>query len=372
MDALPPEYSAMKDAYRAGAATGSPRFALKPFEDIRLGDGARYLVRGLIPREGLVVIWGPPKCGKSFLVSDMMLAVARGERYRARLVEQGAVVYLCLEGERGFAARIEAYRRERLAGHEGAVPFFLITTRLDLAADADALIDDIRQQLADLAPAAVAIDTLNRSLGGSESSDEDMSRYVRGADKIRDAFGCVVIIVHHCGHDATRPRGHTSLIGACDAEIAVAKDKPTGIISAIVSKMKDGVEGAEIHSRLKIVELGTDEDGDMISSCIVEPVDSQDKPKAVASKPLNSTLKLALEKLDDLLARDGQPAPANEHIPAGATVVSLERWRDHLRDCGAIDGDGATARQQWSRARKGLTEAGLIAIWQDFVWKVRA
>jgi hypothetical protein len=28
---------------------------------------------------------------------------------------------------------------------------------------------------------------------------------------IRNAFGCAVIVVHHCGIDATRPRGHTSL-----------------------------------------------------------------------------------------------------------------------------------------------------------------
>jgi len=34
---------------------------------------------------------------------------------------------------------------------------------------------------------------------------------------IRNAFGCAVIVVHHCGIDATRPRGHTSLAGAVDA-----------------------------------------------------------------------------------------------------------------------------------------------------------
>ena len=60
-------------------------------------------------------------------------------------------------------------------------------------------------------PAAVAIDTLNRSLAGSESSDEDMAAYIRAADAIRDAFNCAVVIVHHCGHEGTRPRGHLSL-----------------------------------------------------------------------------------------------------------------------------------------------------------------
>ena len=32
------------------------------FKDILLGTSAVYLVKDLIPREGLVVVWGPPKC----------------------------------------------------------------------------------------------------------------------------------------------------------------------------------------------------------------------------------------------------------------------------------------------------------------------
>jgi hypothetical protein len=40
---------------------------LIPFEQITLGENARpYCVKGLIPREGITVIWGPPKSGKSF------------------------------------------------------------------------------------------------------------------------------------------------------------------------------------------------------------------------------------------------------------------------------------------------------------------
>ena len=56
-------------------------------------------------------------------------------------------------------------------------------------------------------PVAVCLDTLNRSLAGSESSDEDMSAYIRAADAIRDAFGCLVVVVRHCGHNGERPRG---------------------------------------------------------------------------------------------------------------------------------------------------------------------
>ncbi len=39
------------------------RFKLVRFDQIQLPTDPAYLVKGLIPREGLCVVWGPPKCG---------------------------------------------------------------------------------------------------------------------------------------------------------------------------------------------------------------------------------------------------------------------------------------------------------------------
>ena len=90
------------------------------------------------------------------------------------------------------------------------------------------------------------LDTLNRSLVGSELKDEDMSAYIGAAEEIRQAFNCAVVIVHHCGIDGTRPRGHTSLTGAVDAQIAIRRD---GATIAKIEWMKDGEEGDKIASR---------------------------------------------------------------------------------------------------------------------------
>ena len=43
------------------------RFKLTAFEQIQISTAPNYLVKGIIPRAGLVIFWGPPKCGKSFL-----------------------------------------------------------------------------------------------------------------------------------------------------------------------------------------------------------------------------------------------------------------------------------------------------------------
>lgn len=83
------------------------------------------------------------------------------------------------------------------------------------------------------------LDTLNRSLNGSESSDEDMSAYVRATDAIRETFDCSVLVIHHCGINDSRPRGHTSLTGAADAQLSVKRDF-TGNILVTAEFMKDG------------------------------------------------------------------------------------------------------------------------------------
>jgi AAA domain len=100
------------------------RFHLTRFCDIAVAEGMAYLVKDLIPTMGLVVAWGPPKCGKSFWMFDLSMHIALGWKYRGRRVQNGPVVYLALEGGRGFTHRVEAFRR-----HHGVTdaPFYLIT-----------------------------------------------------------------------------------------------------------------------------------------------------------------------------------------------------------------------------------------------------
>jgi hypothetical protein len=248
-----------------------PRFPLIPFSKLKPTKERDYLVKGIIPRDGLIPVWGPPKCGKSFWVSDLVLHVALGWNYRDHKVMQGAVVYCAFEGAVGFRKRAEAFRRQHHIPDDQPVPFYLQPLRMNLIKDHQALIQSIRMQLD--APSVIVLDTLNRSLVGSESKDEDMSAYVNAADALREAFNCAVIIVHHCGVDGTRPRGHTSLTGTAEAQISVARDA-SGDIIVTVEYMKDGEEGEVVASLLEPVEVGADEDGDQLISCIVLPVNA--------------------------------------------------------------------------------------------------
>jgi len=104
---------AMSVTKRGSLVNGQPvPFLLQAFDNIRLDTERRgYLVKGLIARTGLAVIWGPPKCGKSFWAADLGMHIALGWDYRGYRVQQATVVYVALEGRHGFPARLEAFRR---------------------------------------------------------------------------------------------------------------------------------------------------------------------------------------------------------------------------------------------------------------------
>ncbi|MHC2108342.1 AAA family ATPase [Methylobacterium sp. CM6246] len=116
------------------------RFPLIAFNQIRLSTSPRFRVRGLLPIRGLAVVWGPPKCGKSFLAFDMLMHVALGWPYQGHRVEPGTIVYCALEGQQGFEARKVAFEQAHLDSFDGEVPFYLMPATLALVADAAELI----------------------------------------------------------------------------------------------------------------------------------------------------------------------------------------------------------------------------------------
>jgi hypothetical protein len=344
-----------------------PKIQLIAFDDIKLGSQRRYLVKGIIPRVGVAVAWGPPKCGKSFWAFDLSMHVALGWEYRGRRVHQGAVVYCAFEGQSGFDARVEAFRQNMLADQAGGhIPFYLEPVTLKLVHDLRALIAAIKQQLGDLRPAMVTLDTLNRSINGSESSDEDMTAYINAADAIRAAFDCAVLIIHHCGVDGTRPRGHTSLTGAVVAQIAVRRDDHSNVVIT-VEHMKDGAEGAVIGFRMQQVIVGKDEDGDDVSSMILIPLQDGDVQPASKSRKLSPKYELAVRALVDLVADEGATIPASWNLPNGINAARVDRWREKCISSGVMEED----RRRFWDLKKGLMVRSLIAERDGLVWSTK-
>jgi hypothetical protein len=337
------------------------RFPLATWDIVTMPTSSNYLVKGILPRTGLAVVWGPPKCGKSFWTFDLVMHVALGREYRGRKVHQGSIVYCALEGGHGFTNRIVAWRRRYLNGHDRPVPFYLMAESLNLIADYKELISNIDAQLGGDRPAIIVIDTLNRALIGDENKSEDMTKFIRAMDALRTAFDCLVLTIHHCGIVGGRPRGHTSLSGADDVQIAVERDK-NGIITARVEHMKEGEGGAVLVSKLDPCKLGTDSDGDEISSCVIVP--SEETP--ATGRNLSKIQQLAYDALKRTIKDEGTEvkagsAMAEKGVPIGQHACLAESWRQRFYDLHSAKSQ-ATKRQALFRATLDLEEAGLLAL----------
>lgn len=332
-----------------------------PFSDIKLSTTPRYLVKGVLPSAGLVVVWGPPKCGKSFFVFDLVAHVAADWSYRGGRVKQRPVVYFAFEGQLGFEARVAAFRKQHSVID---IPLYLSTDRIVLPQDGEAVVRSINSQFPTVQPGVVVLDTLNRSMAGSENDPADMAAYVRTADLVRETFNCLVIVVHHCGVEGARPRGHTSLTGAADAQIAVRRDA-NGNVVALVEVMKDGPQGDEIVSLLEQVTVGTDEDGDVITSCIVRPSDMATSVRAKVS----GQAALALRILQDTIAESDEEPPPDVKTRTKSRTCLEKDWRANCYAGMASDDATQTSRQKaFVRAATKLLEHKLIGKWGDYVW----
>lgn len=343
------------------------RFELVRFGSVKKNTDTPYLIRDLIPAHGLVLVWGPPKCGKSFWLFDAAMHVALELQYRdlrpQPFAPPNVVVYIALEGGRAFANRVEAWRQY----HQVAdAPFYLIVDQLSLIDDAAILANDIYHQTMGIGHIGlIVIDTLNRSLLGSENKDEDMSAYIKAADFLRLHFDCTVAVVHHCGIEGNRPRGHTSLSGAVDAQIAISRGADR-LVVAKVEWMKDGTDDLTLVSKLEPVELGLDDGGEPISSCVCIAAAGIPTQPPVKSKPPPKSTALLVRILEAELAERG-----SEHRPFGNGLIVHAVPADWVREeyyRQTPAEEPSAKRQAFYRAVKDGQAANLVAMRDNFIW----
>jgi hypothetical protein len=346
-----------------------PRIYLIPFGQIRLNTDCRDVVHGLIPHDGITIVYGAPKCGKSFWMLDLGMHVALGREYRGRKVSQGPTVLCAFEGQKNTGKRVEAWRQQFLAEDHAPdeVEFYLMPVTISLVHEHAELIAAITET-SPKPPTLIILDTLNRSFVGSESNDADMTAYIRAADTLRETFGSAVVIVHHCGHDTNRPRGHTSLIGAADAVIAVKKQQDTSIFFVTVEMMKDGETGAVLASQIENVEVGYNGEGLLITSCVVRPIESVtpiNKPR------FSGATAHALRVLENAIIEYGEIVPATGNIPPNTRTISLIRWRQDFVAQSITDSDKPdTQSKAFRRCAEKLKSLNEIGVWNERVWLI--
>jgi hypothetical protein len=170
------------------------------------------------------------------------------------------------------------------------------------------------------------------------------------------------LIIHHTGKAGNAARGSSALLGAVDTAIEV--EKRNGGRVARVVKQKDSADGVEFGFDLEVIELGQDDEGETITTCVV--VESADVAKRAPT--LSAKQKRAMDVLRNALVDFGERSPNSVTFP-NVTVVRIDRYREALKSAGVTDRDTpSNERTQWRRIVDGLANKGVIAMRDDYCW----
>ena len=262
------KFSAEQAALRSGTGDRGSRFAVVSDSQFVDRNPLAWHIKGVLPKAELIVIYGQSGSGKSFLVFDMVAAIATGIPWQERKTTKGQVVLVLAEGATGFRNRLRAYAKM----HDGSLPGLrIIADAPNLLAEKDDML--LAQRIKESGGAdLIVVDTLAASSAGAdENAAKDMGVVIEHCKRLHNATGATVLLVHHSGKDQSKgARGWSGLRAASDAEIEVTRVGEDRV--ATVTKMKDGEDGAKFAFKLVPVEVGVDSDKEPVTSCVVEPV----------------------------------------------------------------------------------------------------
>lgn len=341
------------------------RFRLLTASDLASLPALRWLVRGVLPETGIGAFFGPSGSGKSFLALDLLGAIAEGRPWFDCRAKAAPVVYVALEGEAGIKQRADAFT-ERHGAIPGRMRFLLTGLDIRDATDRAELVASIKA--AGWAGGVLCIDTLNRAAPGMDENDSaDMGQVIDALKALQAELGGLVLAVHHAGKDSSKGlRGHSSLLAALDVVLEVTREGDRREWKLF--KAKDGEDGTAHPFRLDVVEIGQDEDGEAMTSCVVAPEQTPEQAFRKALPPKAGNQRIVWDGLGELLRQAGDvpPKDAPAGIPPGRPAIRLDDAVEHLRARLICEPKRQTERTR--TALQGLVARGLLVHLGGWLW----
>jgi hypothetical protein len=295
-----------------------PKLNLLSASELKALPQPEYLIKGVLPATGISACYGASGSGKTFLVTDLGINLSLGLDWYEKKSKKCPVTFVVLEGSGGLSKRLQAWEKHFGETIPDTYKVFVDSFSLMSSIDVTRLVEEINCQ--GQSSGLLVIDTLNQaSPGADENSSKDMGLIIQNAQRLTRETKCHVMLVHHTGKDASKGlRGHSSLIAALDVAIEVRRDGSGR--SWCIRKSKDDTDEGTHHFDLKQIMLGSDPDGDPLSSCVVDGAirriiaNNQKKPQGaqqkiayetfnvlVAAQQSNGTNTAAGLKLEDLV-----------------------------------------------------------------------
>ena len=346
-----------------------------------------WLIKNLLPQTGVGLLSGQWGTGKTFTALDIagsLMPEANQDFFiDYRVKRKGGVLFIAAEGSGSIALRFEAMLSRKLGNSlleqsNPPQPFAWLDLQPQLLKlGAKNLIAIARREAAwmqerhnaDLV--LIVIDTVAAAAAFQREDDAAQAQAVMGAlGDLSRATGALVLGVDHFGKDVeTGTRGSSAKEAYTDFILALlGKREVTGRITELrmgVRKVREGEQGRIIPFRLEVIDCGTDEDGDAVTTRIVhwEPErqvpheSSRGRPRrghAPFSRALHTARSFHCETI----------RPNGVSIQVARVNAVREEFFRNLTAANADLTDHAL-KLRWQRAKKAALEDG-VAISYSF------
>jgi hypothetical protein len=246
----------------------------------------KYLVKNLLPETGVGLLSGQSGTYKSFIAIKLAGAIATGQHFAGHTVKrQGAVLIFASEGASELPPRLEALSEAEHGSQVLPVYYCDAAVRLldknsvtSVIATARAVSEDAQRDYK-LPLVLVLFDTIIAAAAFAKSGDENDAavgqKLMATLSEISRATSTFVLGIDHFGKAVeTGTRGTSAKEAAADVVLALLANKSlSGEVTAArlcIRKRRGGPAGIEYQFTTKVVELGTDEDGERLTSLTIE------------------------------------------------------------------------------------------------------
>lgn len=313
------------------------------------------LVWDLLDKDSLAAVFAEPGSFKSFLALDLAGHIGRGMDWHGHRVEQGKVIYIAAEGDRGMTLRARAWMKKY-----GPMTDVLFLPEPVQVADPLAW-NTLVKACARIKPVFVVADTQSMmTIGMEENSNTEMNVAMSAFRRIHKASQACVLVVHHTGKEGGKIRGGSAQEGAHDTRIKLERvGKRSDMFFYMKSeKQKDMAEGDNrgLKLRMETVDLGTDElSGRPLSSLVLS--EKHDDAFIDAS---------GQEESPDVGQQEAIPEPLSgwERVGLPAGSVMQERALQTLLEVAGPDGITepramALVAERWHEGKTGRGKGAL-------------
>lgn len=134
-----------------------------------------------------------------------------------------------------------------------------------------------------------------------------------------------------------------------------------------MTKQREAERADPFCFKLRVIELGHNSAGKLVTSCVIEQTDLQ-KPDR-AERKLSPREQIALSQLTNAVNIAGMQLPASNHGTTGKLGVPIKIWREYCRAGGVAAEEGPeTRRKAILRVTEKLISLKLVGNWNDVVW----